>query len=311
MATISKRGKRWQAQVYIDGKRYARTFRTRVEAREWSIRLEYEKRVAPIEHTFYEALERYKNEVAVYNKGARWDTIRIKKLKKDPLADVLLDDLKPPHIAEWRDRRLKEVKPSSVNRELNLISAVLSRCAKEWGWMDDNPVASVKRPRNPPPRDRRVSDEEVAEIYRASHRDDIPVLLELAIETGMRLSELTGIQPEDVDNGIVQLTDTKNGTKRQVPLSLRAEELLESVGNKFDINAQTASVLFRRVVQKTDIKDLTFHDSRHEACWRLSKVMKPQDLARMMGWKNLSMIMRYYNPTADELRDQLRNASAI
>jgi hypothetical protein len=35
-------------------------------------------------------------------------------------------------LAEWRDRRLKSVQASTVNRELNLISAVFSRAIFEW-----------------------------------------------------------------------------------------------------------------------------------------------------------------------------------
>ncbi len=43
--------------------------------------------------------------------------------------------------------------------------------------------------------------------------------------------------------------------------------------------------------------------------------MKPQELAKVFGWKTLQMAMRYYNPTAQELVDivsrvELSRASA-
>ena len=38
--------------------------------------------------------------------------------------DLLLETLKTPHFVAWRDRRLKEVKSSTVRRDMTLLRSV-------------------------------------------------------------------------------------------------------------------------------------------------------------------------------------------
>lgn len=42
-------------------------------------------------------------------------------------------DLTAADFANWQDRRLSEVSPGSVIRDMNLLSAVLTVCVKELG----------------------------------------------------------------------------------------------------------------------------------------------------------------------------------
>jgi hypothetical protein len=55
-----------------------------------------------------------------------WEKIRPNVLKHYPVSETQLSELSSTHIALWRDQRLTQVAPSSDNRELNLISSVLS-----------------------------------------------------------------------------------------------------------------------------------------------------------------------------------------
>lgn len=71
------------------------------------------------------------------------------------------------------------------------------------------------------------------------------------------------------------------------------------------VSAQTASVLFRRARIRAEIDDLTFHDSRHEACTRLARKLDLLDLARMLGHRDLRSLRTYYNPTAVEIAERL------
>ncbi|MFH4289573.1 tyrosine-type recombinase/integrase, partial [Acinetobacter baumannii] len=70
------------------------------------------------------------------------------------------------------------------------------------------------------------------------------------------------------------LNETKNGTKRNVPLSKRAVELLtllKGLDKKqvFTCNSQSFDTLWRKLRDRCQIADLHFHDTRHEACTRL------------------------------------------
>lgn len=53
------------------------------------------------------------------------------------------------------------------------------------------------------------------------------------------------------------------------------------------------------------ITDVTFHDTRHLAITRLSKVFNPLELARVVGHSNVNQLMTYYNESAAELAKKL------
>ena len=64
------------------------------------------------------------------------------------------------------------------------------------------------------------------------------------------------------------------------------------------ITSEQASTLFRKGCAKTDIDNLRFHDTRHEALTRLTQKLEVLDLARMIGHRNPRSLMVYYNATA-------------
>ena len=88
-------------------------------------------------------------------------------------------------IASYRDRALRSLKSSSVNRRLAIISHFFTICKKEWGYDVSNPVLSIRRPTNPEPRDRRFTLEELQKIFtcnRTSSRIMIAQVLQCNIE---------------------------------------------------------------------------------------------------------------------------------
>lgn len=106
------------------------------------------------------------------------------------------------------------------------------------------------------------------------------------------------------------LLETKNGDRRQIPLSSKARELFELMipqnhGNIFNISANSVCTTFRKAVKEYNIIDLRFHDSRHEACTRLAQKLAVLDLAKMIGHRDTRSLMIYYNPTIAELADRL------
>ena len=126
----------------------------------------------------------------------------------------------------------------------------------------------------------------------------------------MRQGELLSLTYDSVflDRRFVHLDKTKNGDTRDVPLTNRAVYLFERIienqnENKrlFTISSASTDVLFRKYRNKAGIRDLHFHDTRHEAITRLSKKLGVLELARMVGHRNISQLMTYYNETAESL----------
>ncbi|MET1253666.1 hypothetical protein [Aliikangiella maris] len=110
----------------------------------------------------------------------------------------LVTDVKQDYFESWVTQALIRLKTSSVNRNLDLLSSVYE-AAKRWRWIKDNPIRAIKRPQNPPPRDRRISDKEIKHILKALFFDghivseswhQVAVGFLFAIETAMRQGEI-------------------------------------------------------------------------------------------------------------------------
>lgn len=244
-------------------------------------------------------------------------------MREHHIAEKRLADLGPADFSSYRDERLKQVGPGTVLRELGLLSAVITCAIMDWGYPIDNPIPRIRKPAAPEHRDRRLEDDEEERVLDAAQSSicRAPQLADaiiLAIESGMRAGEIVGLTRSSVNlhRHHVVLDQTKNGSKRVVPLSLRAEEVLrrlmsQSEGEKLFTFYDTRglSAAFRRACKRAGIVDLTFHDLRHEAASRLAtRIPSPATLAKVMGWKTLQMAMRYYNPSAEELVKAVRAA---
>lgn len=322
MAYIRKRGKRWHAEVYRGEKREFDSFATKAEASAWA--LERESMLSGDrlpQHTLAEAMERYANTVSDTKKGGRWEKIRFAKLKLYDVAKIPLPQLTATHIAAWRDLRLTEVKPGTVYREMNAISAVLSKARKEWRWIDETPTRDVERPTQPPSRRRRISEDEIARLcsalgYEFPNRpanlsQRVALAFLFALETAMRAGEILGLTPPDVhvDQSYVTLPKTKNGDIRHVPLSKRAIKILRllppNVVPVFGIEPALRDALFRKARRRAGLDDLHFHDARAEAIWRMSKKIDVLQLARVIGHRDINSLRFYYNESATEIAKRL------
>ncbi|VCU61605.1 Integrase [Tritonibacter mobilis] len=321
MATFKKlETGRWQAQVARQGVRKAKSFKTKREAQDWANRQEFlitEGETGGSSQLLRELFSRYAREVSPKKRGARWEIIRLERLSKDKISEIRLSDLAPSDFADWRDRRLSEVAPASVSREMVLMSSVLTQARREWGLISSNPMTDVRKPSKPPSRDRRVAQDEVDKLVAAAGVDLTKIRARavhaflFAIETAMRSGEIISLTKQTVDreNRVATLPKTKNGTSRKVPLSSAAlsllSELPETEGALFGLTSQQIDANFRAARDKAEIKDLTFHDSRHEAITRLAKKLDVLSLARMVGHRDIRMLQVYYNETPEELARRL------
>ena len=322
MATYRKRGNHWRVEIRKRGVRKSRTFHTKAAATTWATRVENEILDGVYDlatkKTFGELLSRYEDEVSRHKKGYQWESRRIGLLLRDPLAEVKLGDLSASDFAQWRDRCLKQVKAASVRREWNLINHAINIAIKEWEWLTKNPLSKIRRPPPSPPRDRLFTENEIERLCHAAGYtpDEPPEILSarvgaaflFACETAMRAGEIAALRPEHINlaNQTVRLKHTKNGTPRTVPLSTTAVNILKSLPDcHFNLTSMQISSLFRLIRRRALIHDATFHDSRHYAITRLAKKLDVLDLARMVGIRDLKILMVYYNESAESIAKKL------
>lgn len=330
----------WRAELYVKGVRDSAVRDTKAEAQAWAVKRESELRSIATgqgskTHTVGDVLAEYAEKVSPTKRGERWERLRLslignKTVDGRRFGDIRLADLRPAHIAAWRDARLRDIGPkkipisgASVSREMSLLSHALDVARKEWGWLAADPMKEIKRPAAGPARDRLIAPKEIEAICLSLGFQDgmtvaypsqrVAVAFLFAIETAMRSSEILGLtsQTVDLERRVARLPLTKNGSARNVPLSPRAVELLVMLPTVapgkplFGLNDKSRDALFRKARDKTGILDLTFHDTRHEAITRLAKKLSVLDLARMTGHTDIRELMTYFNEPADEIARRL------
>lgn len=173
----------------------------------------------------------------------------------------------------------------------------------------------------------------------------IECIFDLALETAMRMSEIAKLQlPRvDMDKATIFLEKTKNGKKRQVPMTTVAvaaiNRYIEHVLNGtrgmegFDFGEEgylfpwyadrelrdlperqvaarvkaQLSQQFGRVFEAAKCKGLTFHDLRHEATSRFFErsTMSEFKIMLITGHSSIKMLARYANLRGSGLAKEL------
>lgn len=275
-----------------------------------------------------EALDTYRAKVSILKKGYQQERYRIEQINRSFLADMVVREVTSVDIATYRDQRLqdlnpkthKPLSPATVRLEMSLLSNFFDIARIEWGYCDDNPVKKVRKPKPPPGRDRRLTPREDRLIMRYAHGYGNPELYSivvLALETAMRQGEILGLTWEHVNlkSRVAHLPATKNGSKRDVPLSIKARDALVRLGVKtsgriFAYTKEGLKSTWRFMMIKLKIEDLHFHDLRHEACSRFFELgtLDVMEVAAISGHKSLAMLKRYTHLKAQRLVRKLEGS---
>lgn len=362
MATIVKTPSgTWKAVIRKQGWPTAsKTFRTKRDAEDWSRRAEdemvrgvYIDRTSAERLTFGKALDRYLSEVTPTKKPSTQAAERKKaEALRDFFGDYSLAAISPDLIASYRDERLatprtvregkKRVrKPSAgtlgantVRLELALMSHLYTTAIREWQLgLIRNPVANVRKPSPGDGRDRRLSENEECALRSRIQAHSNPMLswiFTIAIETGMRSSEIAGLHLNQVDlkRRVVRLAVTKNDSARTVPLTQAATAaFLEAVANptrpkdcKLVFFGEPGRDGLRKpyafnktwhdIKSDLGIQNLRFHDLRHEAVSRLVEAgFSDQEVSAISGHKSMQMLKRYTHLRAEDLVTKLDRVS--
>lgn len=272
--------------------------------------------------------------------------------------------------AQWVDnwisdlKRVEKLAPATIRAKVGS----LARCT-DWGMrkglllMPDHPLRSLPNgyaqytktdealaggKKEDVERDRRLEPGEYEKImevfergvlarkqrpYVLEYKFALECLMTLALESAMRLREMYTLTTDQVDllKRTVFLDKTKNGDKRQVPLSSVAMARIKRYMSEIERPAnhpkdalfpwwdgsmerkqlQTTSdflsKLYIGIFKEAGCVDLKFHDLRHEATSRLFEKtsMSETEIMKITGHKSHRMLMRYANLRGSSLADKL------
>jgi integrase len=304
MPTIRKMGKNWQCLVRVKHHpELSKSFTKHEDAKRWGIETELKIRredagIVKIKFPSFKDISlRYLNEVSIHKKCFRLERAIITPLGNEAWSEYPINKITPLVIGKFRDKQREIIKNNSLNRKLDVISTIYTTCKKEWGFPVDNPVLSIRRPKNPEPRDRRFTDRELNLLLRGNRTTEkLRTIIELALETGMRQSEILNIHPDHIRGQTLFIPIAKT-KPRTIPLTDKALSILKNAPLPFNMDRYQLGKQFRRLTKHYGIKDAHFHDLRHQSLtnFMLDKKLDVAETMLVAGHSDPRMLLRIYN----------------
>lgn len=197
-------------------------------------------------------IERYaKPRAAAKGRPDAWrETGRILGLRPDPDNPEKLVEVGGDVIRVWKGRRIQDITKRDVNELLDEIvdrgagimaNRTLAAIRKLFNWcvsrdiIAASPCTLIDPPAEEKSRDRILSDDELALVWKAADADDTPFgpLVKLLVLTGQRLTEVGEMRWDELDleKKLWTLSGerVKNGERHDVPLSQAAVDILTAL----------------------------------------------------------------------------------
>ncbi|MDH5553236.1 MAG: site-specific integrase [Nitrosomonas sp.] len=336
MANIEKRTSKdgkvtYRVKIRLKGfPSQSATFERLTDAKKWTQQTEsairegrHFKTTEAKRHTLTELIDRYCHDVLTSKPKNARDQIRQLEWWKAEIGNHALSDVTPSLIAQYRDKLAGGItphgklrSPATVNRYMAALSVAFTTAVKEWGWMDDNPMRKVTKPKEARGRVRFLSDDERIRLLKACKESSNPYLYSvvvLALSTGMRQGEIMSLtwDTADLNQGRAILHETKNGERRAVAITGHALEVLKELNKVRRIDSNLLFPAKKNATQKTQkpmdlrtpwetavkkagLQDFKFHDLRHSAASYLAmNGASLAEIAEVLGHKTLQMVKRY------------------
>ena len=343
--SIYKRGNRWCAQVSLNGRRLTKYFDTQRECREWiketQAQIDEGTAVATPQtlDEFLDAwLETVKPSMRPQSHGTYAWNVRHHIIPG--LGNIRLRELRPDHIQRYYATKLDEgTGASTVRMSHGVLRRALGHAVK-WGLLTHN-VSDAVVPPKAKTREMSVWDTEQIRCFlriTEDHRWD--ALFYLAVTTGLRQGELTGLYWSDLDwkNGRLRIqrqvyqgrvTELKTASSRRVVTlgEVALDKLYERQEhqarerdwgtweeNGFIFTSRRGSPVshcslyrvFIDLTEKAGLPRIRFHDLRHTAATlMLQQGVHPKVVQERLGHSSISMTLDTYSHVLPSLQEDV------
>jgi len=286
-------------------------------------------------HTVADAIDKYSTDILPTRYTAKEQRNRRPILSwwKNEIGYCLMSDLTTATFAECRDKLAKKTNNSgkpfsadSIKKYFLIIKSVLKACVIDWLWIEQSPLRDgrVELPELPAGRVRYLDEFERERLIKACKVSNNPLLYPafvLALSTGMRQGETMNLYwkepatpPIDTAWGVVHLDrnciilhQTKNGSKRRVPLIGLALQLLKELSKVRRLDSALLFPSYKDPLKPIDLKaswlvalnhaeidNFRWHDIRHTtASYLAMNGASLAEIAEILGHKTLQMVKRY------------------
>ncbi|MEJ1471784.1 MAG: tyrosine-type recombinase/integrase [Candidatus Sedimenticola sp. (ex Thyasira tokunagai)] len=318
--SLLKRGKIWWVSFTApNGARIRRSAGTteKQKAQEYHDRLKAELwRVHKLgenpKRTWQEAVVRWLQETD-HKADHKHDIAKLRWLDQF-LGNSYLHEVDRELIDQIAQTKKQQATPSTANRYLALIRAILRMARDEWEWIDKIP--RVRLFKEPKKRVRWITQQEAARLLEElpSHLADMAAF---ALATGLRQSNVSYLRWDQVDmeRGMAWIHADQSKSKKAiaVPLNQSALTVLrrrKSIDTDYVFTykgkpvARTTTKAWQKALKRAEITDFRWHDLRHTwASWHVQRGTSMQELMELGGWSSMEMVLRYAHLAGEHLKE--------
>lgn len=244
---------------------------------------------------------------------------------------VFLEQCTQENIEEFLEMLKKQgLKPASINRKLHAISSFCNFAVKK-DWLPRNPALNVDRVKGKSKERTFLSVEEMRLLIQAIDHPIIKTIAILMSNTGLRVSEATGLQLKDVDfkNRVIHVIEGKGGKNRDVPMNEGLVTVLKDYLENIRPNVQSlfffatkktgaiSQQYINRELKEASVKanlgkDVTSHILRHSFASQLVKTdTHIAHIQRLLGHADVRTTSVYMHAEYKDLADAVNTITFI
>jgi len=224
------------------------------------------------------------------------------------------------HLEEFVARlNTKGYTPKSISRKINSLKTFF-KFLHETGFHTENPSSPLTHPKYESKAPRILTDTEHRSLRDAARLDiRISAVIELLLQTGVRISELANLRMDDLGKNEISVRIFENNAQRAVPLNKTAASALQnylnirpSVQNDHLFVTKTGHPLLVRNIRtaidryfkKAGVKDAKVNDLRHTfIAHQLRSGVHPDLLTTIVGHRRKSSTEKYLDYVKIEVSD--------
>ena len=247
----------------------------------------------------------------------------LEELQKENIHDVGHEDIQ----AFLSKLQTKGYTPKSLSRKLN-STRTFYRFLKIQEYVTDDPSLMIQHPKyslNPP---RILTPMEYRALRDAASSDNrIYAIIEILLQTGIRIGELANLRISDIHDNSLYIKAYEGHAAREVPLNRRAKEALKrylssrpetnddhvfitKTGKQFLIRNIRDAV--ERYFRRAGIENAKINDLRHTfVAHHLKNGVSIVFLSKILGHKRLSSTERYLQYVTDTKNGNSTNLAEL
>ena len=316
---ISHNGRKIQKSLETSDKKLAQAIEAKIRTE--IVEGKYYEKLIGQRKTFNDMMDRFMKDYAPTvslntQEGYKYYLKNLKRFFGNPG----LMSITPKVVAKYKlYRRDNGTSPSTVNRELYMLSKAFNLAVKEWEWLKDNPVSRVQKERENNEVDRWLTENEERRLLGNSP-NWLREIIVFALNTGLRQDELLSLEWNRVNllRKTILIQKTKNNKPNTLPLNSIAlnvimqkyEGKVRSLKSDLVFISKSGTKIckrnliraFAQALEKAEIKNFTFHCLRHTFATRLAQNgVDIYKIAKLLNHKDLKNTQRYSHHCPESL----------